>query len=99
MAAKITEREILAGMTKKGGFTRDQLAKWGVPFPPPKGWKKALLQGKPISGEAKEEKEAPCLYAKLLSVKNVKVTPRPLRGYFEEYVEPYTCTIRTYQII
>ena len=32
----------------RGGFSRAQLAQWGVPWPPPKGWKSALLRGKPI---------------------------------------------------
>lgn len=30
-------------MTAKGGFTRQTLAAWGVPWPPPKGWKASLL--------------------------------------------------------
>lgn len=32
-------------MTENGGWTRATLAKWGVPWPPPKGWKKKLEQG------------------------------------------------------
>jgi hypothetical protein len=51
MARKLTEAEIEAGKTAKGGFTRKQLAEWGVPWPPPSGWKKALLTGRPF-GEA-----------------------------------------------
>ena len=38
-----TEEEIEAGRTAKGGFSREQLEKWGVPWPPPKGWKKRLM--------------------------------------------------------
>lgn len=34
--------EIERAATKRGGYTREQLAEWGVPWPPPKGWKKAL---------------------------------------------------------
>ena len=30
--------------TSKGGWSRAQLAEWGVSWPPPKGWKKRLLQ-------------------------------------------------------
>ena len=45
---KLTESEIAAGMSRKGGFTRAQLAKWGVPWPPPQGWRKALLAGNPV---------------------------------------------------
>ena len=37
--------EIMGSRTRAGGWTRKQLAKWGVPWPPPKGWKKALLEG------------------------------------------------------
>ena len=35
--------QIEASRTPKGGWTRDQLAAWGVPWPPPKGWRKALV--------------------------------------------------------
>ena len=38
-----TAAEIEAARTPAGGWTRDQLAQWGVPWPPPKGWKRALL--------------------------------------------------------
>lgn len=41
----MTEAEIEAGRSPKGGFSRLQLEQWGVPWPPPKGWKKALLNG------------------------------------------------------
>jgi len=41
----MTEEEIEKGRSAKGGFTRKQLAAWGVSWPPPKGWKKALLSG------------------------------------------------------
>ncbi|HEY3691113.1 MAG TPA: hypothetical protein VGL46_12540 [Pseudonocardiaceae bacterium] len=34
--------EIEAARTPAGGFTRAQLAAWGVAWPPPKGWKKEL---------------------------------------------------------
>ena len=35
--------EIMQAQTPNGGWTKITLAKWGVPFPPPKGWKKKLL--------------------------------------------------------
>lgn len=41
----ITREEFEAGKTKNGGFTREQLRKWGVPWPPIKGWKKRLVYG------------------------------------------------------
>lgn len=37
-----TKEEIEAAKTLRGGWTREQLAKWGVPWPPPRGWKAAL---------------------------------------------------------
>lgn len=43
---RLTEAEIDAARTAKGGWTAKQLAAWGVSWPPPKGWRKALLQGK-----------------------------------------------------
>lgn len=42
---KLTKEEIEAGKTEKGGFTRKQLEAWGVPYPPPKGWQEALMNG------------------------------------------------------
>jgi hypothetical protein len=44
----LTEDEIDAGRSPAGGWTRDTLARWGVPWPPPKGWRQALLDGTPI---------------------------------------------------
>src|ERR1035437_2850464 len=34
--------------TERGGWTRETLAKWGVAWPPPRGWKRALLSGELI---------------------------------------------------
>lgn len=42
---KLTKEQIEAGKTEKGGFTRKQLEAWGVPYPPPKGWQEALMNG------------------------------------------------------
>jgi hypothetical protein len=41
-----SKAEIESKRTPKGGFTRQQLAAWGVPWPPPKGWLADLLKGK-----------------------------------------------------
>lgn len=41
---KITEEEIESQKTENGGWTRETLAQWGVPWPPPKGWKVGLLK-------------------------------------------------------
>ncbi len=45
-ARRPTALEIEAARTPAGGWTRAQLAAWGVPWPPPKGWKAALLRGR-----------------------------------------------------
>jgi hypothetical protein len=39
-----TEKEIEEAKTSAGGWTRETLARWGVSWPPPKGWKKALIK-------------------------------------------------------
>lgn len=35
-------QEIQDARTPKGGWTRETLASWGVPWPPPKGWRAEL---------------------------------------------------------
>ncbi len=40
--AAVTEEYIESRRTVRGGYTRAQLAEWGVSWPPPAGWKKAL---------------------------------------------------------
>ncbi len=30
------------GVSPRGGYTRTQLAEWGVPWPPPRGWRRQL---------------------------------------------------------
>lgn len=34
--------QVLAAQSDRGGWTKAQLAEWGVPWPPPKGWRRAL---------------------------------------------------------
>lgn len=41
---KMTMEDIEAGRSPAGGFTRDTLASWGVPWPPKKGWQQRLIQ-------------------------------------------------------
>jgi hypothetical protein len=41
---RLTREEVEAGRRPAGGFTREQLAAWGVPWPPPSGWLRALLR-------------------------------------------------------
>lgn len=58
MKRAITEGEIKASMTPNGGWTKDVLAQWGVPWPPPKGWKEILLStGVPYRHWSKEVKD------------------------------------------
>ncbi len=40
---KITNADIEAARTSKGGWTKETLASWGVSWPPEKGWRKKLL--------------------------------------------------------
>ena len=42
---RLTEEDIEAGRSPAGGFTEKQLAAWGVPWPPPKGWRHRLVYG------------------------------------------------------
>jgi hypothetical protein len=46
----ITEQEIEEKKTASGGWTRETLAGWGVPWPPPRGWRKALIAGRAVAG-------------------------------------------------
>ena len=39
----MTEEEIEAGRSPNGGWSKATLASWGVPWPPPKGWKSRLI--------------------------------------------------------
>lgn len=34
--------DVQRAMTKNGGWTRATLATWGVPWPPPRGWRRRL---------------------------------------------------------
>jgi hypothetical protein len=49
MRPMVTEAEILAKKTARGGWTRATLAAWGVPWPPPKGWKAVLTGDAPTT--------------------------------------------------
>ena len=37
-----TPQQIDAARSKNGGWTRPTLSTWGVPWPPPRGWRRAL---------------------------------------------------------
>jgi hypothetical protein len=49
---RLTPEEVEAGRSPVGGFTRKQLAVWGVPWPPPAGWLQALLRGEDGSDDS-----------------------------------------------
>lgn len=44
MYKKITKEEIESKMSAKGGYTKAQLAEWGVKWSPHKGWKADLIK-------------------------------------------------------
>jgi len=44
MSVLPSPEEIEAAKTPKGAWTRAQLAEWGVPWPPEKGWKDELIE-------------------------------------------------------
>jgi hypothetical protein len=46
---KISAEEIEQAKSEKGGWTKKALAVWGVPWPPPKGWKESLINGMPLA--------------------------------------------------
>lgn len=45
MKKKVSASGIEAARSKRGGWGRATLAKWGVPWPPPGGWRRALEAG------------------------------------------------------
>ena len=68
MPIKLTTEEIEAAKTERGGWTKSTLEAWGIAWPPPKGWKEALMAGEKIGFAPLAEPEtAPdSLEAKLL---------------------------------
>ncbi len=47
---KLTAEEIEAGRSPRGGWSAATLASWGVPWPPPKGWRQRLLKDEDEDG-------------------------------------------------
>ena len=43
----MSPEEIEAGKSARGQWTAKTLASWGVPWPPPKGWKRMLIEAGP----------------------------------------------------
>ncbi len=50
-----TAEEIDAARTERGGRTKEALAQWGVPWPPPKGWRQALIKGRTLGGSTEHQ--------------------------------------------
>jgi hypothetical protein len=55
-----TQAEIEAARTPAGGWTREQLAAWGVPWPPPKGWRRRLAGLADRSMKARRSSRVSC---------------------------------------
>lgn len=53
---KLTSEEIDAAKTANGGWSRNTLARWNVPWPPPQGWRQALIKGERIPGGGLDER-------------------------------------------
>ncbi len=53
----MTDEQIEAGKSRRGGFTKKTLAAWGVPWPPPKGWRTALRTGQPVPKRRKRSRQ------------------------------------------
>ncbi len=53
----VTDEQIEAGKSPRGGWTRKTLARWGVPWPPPRGWRTALRTGQPIPKRRKRSRQ------------------------------------------
>jgi hypothetical protein len=46
---RVSAEEIESKRTTAGGWTRKQLAEWGVKWPPKRGWKVALENGEDLN--------------------------------------------------
>lgn len=44
ITAAVSDEEIRAAMTPKGGWKAGTLGNWGISWPPPKGWREKLIK-------------------------------------------------------
>lgn len=44
ITAAVSEADIIAAMTPKGGWKAKTLAGWGIAWPPPHGWRRKLVE-------------------------------------------------------
>lgn len=65
---QISLADIEAAKTERGGWTKSTLAAWGIAWPPPRGWKDALLAGEKIgiAPQIEPESSPDSIEAKLL---------------------------------
>lgn len=64
---RLTADQINAAKTERGGWTKETLAGWGIPWPPPRGWKEKLMDGFESVGDPNAPESNPNgLEAKLL---------------------------------
>lgn len=75
--------EVEAAKTKRGAWTRKQLAAWGVPWPPPKGWRDELRRLH--AGKTRSRIVKPVSVRFMCPVCRVAV---PERGVCEECADP-----------
>ncbi len=50
ITAAVSEADIIAAMTPKGGWKAKTLAEWGIAWPPPHGWRRKLVENFEASG-------------------------------------------------
>ena len=56
ISTAVSDKEIQASQTPHGGWDRETLAKWGVGWPPPKGWRQRLIENFDQQGNQPETK-------------------------------------------
>lgn len=57
--------EVAAAQTPNGGWSRKQLAAWGIPWPPPSGWRRYLeakWRGEDVGSLPREEPDQDTLF-------------------------------------
>ncbi|MFI1363355.1 hypothetical protein [Streptomyces griseochromogenes] len=57
--------EVTAAQSSGGGWTKKQLAEWGIPWPPPQGWRKHLerkWRGEDVAPPLRQEPDQDALF-------------------------------------
>lgn len=79
----ISDFEIESRRTDAGGFSRETLAEWGIPWPPAHGWRKAILRyGVPLlpidtSSKTKMKKSSRQAWHLMAQIENGTPYPQP----------------------